>query len=368
MKKLYVIFPFLLLLMYCGTQADKVDKPIKGEWDFQLKKAWETNQLGPHVTDKIRGIQVSKEGKVFMWEQKLLKVIVCNTRGEFLYDFGGKGEGPGEVMDQPASRLFLSDTHVILHESNTGRVHYFLHDGTFEKTLRIKIKQFSYALKTFIDNHRFLFFHSTNYPSKQKTVLGIYNIVTNDVKEIAKMPADRPLKAGNISLNNPDITPTTICTHLNGDKIFYGKNNKYIINMVDLKTNKTFAFGVKGRKGNEIREQTKKTLFEPYPINKTTIKELIEKCPDTTTFYRDILISKSGLIYVFVPNWEKRKSIEIDIFSPSGKYLYHSVIEIPAQYKFYSNLTFNGDELYFTGRDQSDEIKLVKYTITPPVL
>lgn len=75
-----------------------------------------------------------------------------------------------------------------------------------------------------------------------------------------------------------------------------------------------------------------------------------------------------GLIYVFVPGWEKANSFEIDIFSPRGKYIYHSIIQIPDEYSKIRHLTFNYKELYFCAEDKQGEIKLVKFYITPPTM
>lgn len=373
MKKLYFILILSGFLTFCGSRANNIDRPVQGEWDFKLKKAWEISQLGQNVLDRIRGICISKEGKVFLWDSKQLKVFVCNSRGEFLYDFGGKGEGPGEILDKWAARLFLTDNDIILHEINSGRIHYFLHNGTFKETKRILKLKYSRALKTFMAPHRFLFFLSEETANKQENFLGIYDLATDNFTEIARMPEDKPLfvndeKAGNITLHNPDIAAAAICAQFAGEKIFYGKNDEYVIKGVDLKTNETITLSITGRKGRKIRETTKKKIFESYPINKQLIKLLIEKCPDRTNFFNRILINKMGLIYVFVPDWEKKNSYEIDIFSPKGEYLYHSIIKIPDEYTNIRNLTFNYSELYLTAEDKQGESKLVKFHITPPAI
>lgn len=361
-KKLFFLITLSGLLAFCGSQAKNQDKPIHGEWDFKLKKNWETNQLGQSFMESIRGIRVSKDHKLFLWDNKHLKITVCDSLGTFLYDFGGIGEGPGEVMDKAATRLFITDDHIILHETNSCRIHYFLHDGTFKETKRILNPKYSTALKTFVTPHRFLFF---------KDFLGIYNLATDEIKKIAEMPPDKPLSVsteneGNITLHNSDIATATICTQFEGKKVFYGRNDQYRITGTDLETKKTIPFSLTQRKGRKILETTKKKIFESYPLNKKLIKLLIEKCPDRTNFFNRIVINKKGLIYVFIPDWEKKKSFEIDIFSPKGVYLYHSVIKIPDEYSKIRNLTFDYNALYLTAEDQQGEGKLVKFNITPP--
>ncbi len=358
MKQLIFVIILALFLSFCGSGEKNASKPVHGEWDFKLKKDWEINQLGESFFERIREIRVGKDGKVFLLDSKRSKVLVCNSQGTFLYDFGGKGEGPGELMVGYSTRMFIKDKYVIIHEMSGGRIHYFLHDGTIEQTK--KVLKYSGALKTYLAPDRFVFFNN---------VLGIYNMETGDLKEIAELPEDKPLHipVGNdlITLVGPDVAVTTICAQFEGEKIFYGRNDEYVITGVDLKTNETITLSIPGRKGRIISESTKKKRFELYFKDKKSLKMLIAKCPDRTNFFNRIMIDKMGLIYVFVPNWEQKDSFEIDIFSQKGEYLYHSVIEIPDEYTRPRNLTFSGGALYLTARDKEGENKFVKFHISP---
>jgi hypothetical protein len=367
MKTSYFIIILAGLLFLSCSQAKKIDKPIQGEWDFQLKKTWEIGQTGENILARIRGIRVNKEGNIFLWDSKQLKVLVFNSQGKFLYHFVGKGEGPGEAMDLGASKLFLTNKFIILHEINTGRIHYFLHNGVFEKTERILKLKYSHALETFIDSNRFLFSLSDETPGKNENLLGIYDLTTKKYKEITRMPANKPLlQVGSTILHSHDVDTAVICAQFEGKKIFYGKNDKYVITAVDLKTGKTVSFSITGRKGRKISKTTIEKRFKDLPLDKQVVKQLISKCPDRAKFFNRIFINKMGLVYIFVPDWEKENSFELDIFSPGGKYLCHSIIQIPNEFDKIRNLTFNHKELYFTAEDKTGEIKLVKFHITPP--
>ncbi|MCP4214940.1 MAG: hypothetical protein GY765_09795, partial [bacterium] len=195
MKQIYLIVILSVFLSFCGSQVKKSGQPLKGEWDFKLKKAWEIKQLGSHFVEYILRIRINKENKVFLWDRKQLKVFVCNPEGKLLYEFAGAGEGPGEIMDKYATSPYLTPGFIILHETNNGRVHYYLHDGTFVEMKRIGNLKYSHALKTFIDDDRFLFFLSEDEDAegKIKSFLGLYNLKTDEFKEIAKLPADKTL-------------------------------------------------------------------------------------------------------------------------------------------------------------------------------
>lgn len=373
MKKLYFLMVLSGFLCFCGSQTKNIDKPTQGEWDFKLKKAWEIGQFGENVLNGIQGICVNKDGYLFLWDSEQSKVFVCDSRGTLLNQFGGKGEGPGEIMDKWATLLFLTDKYVVLHEVNTGRIHYFLHNGEFKTTKKILKKKYARSLKTFIDPDQFLFFLSEDTPGENENILGIYNLSNTNYEVITKMPGDSPLtvndeKAGNITWQSPDVSVVTICAQFEGEKIFYGRNNEYAIKGVDIKTKQTISFSITGRKGREISKATKEKRFENLPIDKQLVKLLIEKCPDRTMFFNRLFIDKMGLLYVFIPDWEKDNSFEIDIFSPDGKYLYHSIIRIPDEYSRIRNLTFNQNDLYFSAEDVNGEIKLVKFNISSPTM
>lgn len=371
MNKLFMIILLSMFLSFCGSKTEDTGKPIHGEWDFQLKKIWETNQIGSHPVDKIHTIGVNKDGKIFLWEGKQLKVLVCNADGTFLSEFGRRGEGPGEFMDPWATRMFLREDKVILHESNKARIHIYAQDNSFIETKKLIKRKYSHALKTFLTPYRFLFFLANKDEDKDKSLLGIYDLSTGKIEEIATLPGDKPLYAedkgaGNISLVLPDVAPTTVITQLDGKKIFYGRNNEYVIKRLDLDTKKTFTISLTGREGNKISDASLKKRFEVSYIQKPLQKKLMEQCPKRTNFFNRILVRENGLIYVFVPDWEKKNTYEIDIFSPEGKYLYHSILKMPAEYSRVRRLTFSGNHIYFVADDKEGESKLVKYQITSP--
>jgi hypothetical protein len=225
MKKLYFIVVLSGLLYFCGSQAKNIDKPTQGEWDFKLKKAWEIGQIGEDVLVGIRGIGVNKEGNLFLWDGRQSTVFVCNSQGQLLYHFGSRGEGPGEVLDKWSTRLFLTDKHIILHEVNTGRIHYFSDNGEFEKTEKILKLKYARALKTFIDPDRFLFFLAEEPSDKPENILGIYDLSTKNYEVITRMPGNKPLsvndeKAGNITLHDHDVAAAVICAQFEKKKYF----------------------------------------------------------------------------------------------------------------------------------------------------
>ena len=365
-----------MLFCFWNLSASHVknsDKPIGGEWDFKLKKAWEVGQMGDKLLVRVRGIGINEKGHIFLWESKQFKVFVFDTKGKLLREFGeGFGEGPGEVMDQWATSLYLTKDIAILHEVNTGRVHYFAHSGKFHQTRKVSKLELSHTLQTFIDKNSFLFTLSRK-SKENRNFMGIYNLSTQTHRELTNILPNQPItvtdkNAGNLTLAYPDISTSIICTQQNGEHVYYGRNNKFTINALNLKTNQNTSFSITGRKGRKIPQGVKEKKLNYSNLDKRLKKKILKQTPNQTTLFNRIHVNKMGLIYVFIPNWQKENAFEIDIFSPKGKYLYHSIIQLPSQYSSIRNLTFNLNELYLTAEDEEQDLKLIKYTITPPQL
>ena len=244
----------------------------------------------------------------------------------------------------------------------------FSHDGKYQQTRKILINKYGNYIKTYIDADNFLFF-SSEEDNKKENLLGTYNLITNRLKKITTLLKDKTfyVEDYNLTLPDRDVLATTIFTYNKG-KILFGRNDKYLINILDMKTKKTTSFSIIGRKGNKFTKQSKQKNFsflKSY-LKKKHIKQLVRNCPDRLTYFSKIIVDKKGLIYVFVPDFEKENSYDLDIFSPQGKYLYHSIIKIPEEFNRISNLSINGNSIYCKAEDESGEIKLVKFFITQP--
>lgn len=368
MKIFYILIYLILFGLLSFGQIKNPDKPIRGEWDFNLKEAWVVSNAGHNLLAKVAGIVVNKDEKVFVWDNKQFKVFVYNKNGDFLYDFAKKGEGPGEVMDGGNTSMFLLKKYIILHEGNKGRINYFSFDGKYTQTRIISKHKYGNELKTYIDVNHFLFF-SSEEENKKEDLLGIYNIITNNLKKITTLPKDDTfyIEKYNLTLHSPIALPTTLFAYDRG-KIYFGRSDKYLINILDIEKNTTTSFSIIGREGNKFTKQSKMKNFsflKSY-LNKKHMKQLIKNCPDKLTYFTKIQVDINRLIYVFVPNVEKKKSYHMDIFSMDGRYLYKSIIKIPEKFNRISNLTICGNSIYCKAEDKSGEIKILKFFISVP--
>jgi hypothetical protein len=72
------------------------------------------------------------------------------------------------------------------------------------------------------------------------------------------------------------------------------------------------------------------------------------------------------LITIHLTDVANKTVQEIDIFSPAGKYLFHSDIQLPEGFKRVTPLFIKGNSLIVFVEDEDGEQKLVKFQIETP--
>ncbi len=163
----------LLTLSLClsGDVVENPDKPLQGEWDFALHKVWELNGAGEDVFVQANTIRVDDEGRVYVLELKLSKIFVFDKDGNFLYAFGKKGEGPGEV--RMAYTFFLVGDKVIIPDM--GKINYFDKKGTY---IESKIAGSMVFPRFFLDEKSFIYVKETREAKRSSDRLEIINLDT----------------------------------------------------------------------------------------------------------------------------------------------------------------------------------------------
>ena len=85
---LLLVILFNLLVFNLDAEVKNEDKPLKGEWDFQLQKIWEVASAGDDILVGTRILQVDDEGKtcgnVYLLDLKYYKFFVFSSDGEYL--------------------------------------------------------------------------------------------------------------------------------------------------------------------------------------------------------------------------------------------------------------------------------------------
>jgi hypothetical protein len=368
MKKPVFLLTLLILaaLIYPDHEVKNRDKPLKGNWDFKLKKVWEINRVGDDVIGRVAQIMVNEEGILYVNDRGVINYIL-DQNGKFVKRFGKKGEGPGEIVDQRGS--FLVKDMVII--SDRTRLYYFTRDGKFLKT--VKNNYFNRTPIIFINENEFFSapYSIVDSPGGIGKVSKI-NLKTGEKTVIDEFSIFKGGKArsgrGIVVWIAGELAPVMTMAYGN-NKLYYGMNNSYKINVADLKGKKLNTFSVE-RKKIRISARAKKDLFSPSELPKEVMKKLIDSHPHELTYFSYIEIH-DPFVYVFLTVFDPPYQQEIDIFSLDGKYQYRSCIRFDKNLSISSPDFSNGviikkDYLYVVLEDEEGDIKIVKYKITVP--
>lgn len=363
----------LASLAFPLSEVKNQDKPLKGNWDFKPEKVWSLSKVGDELFANPRQVMAADDGTVYVYDNKNKRYYIFNSSGELLKAFGKQGEGPGEIKRIQSANFFLVKDKMII--ADIDRLHYFSKDGVFIKS---KINQ--NLLKRpvcFLNEDLFIsypfaipFTEDTtgkiikyHLKSKQETVIGQFKVFRGGTDRRSSEQRPTVVVMG--------ITPMLILNRYN-DRLYYGTNDSYVINIADLDGKKISSFRLE-RKVKDISGKALIRRFSSLPQKPPpdVIEAIVKTLPREHTFFTRIEIH-SGLIYVFVPDLEEPNHQQIDIFSPDGKYLYRSDIKPDDNLTIirspFNNLFIKKDFLYIALEDETGDIMVARYKIMLPGL
>jgi len=129
---LIIIFFNFLYLPSCKNEAKL---SIKLEKKFSLKGDGNTNFYEPG------GIAVDKDGNIYVADSGNERIVIFNSKGEFIKSFGRKGQGPGEFLSPWQIAIYNNELYVYDWGRNIQKFHL---DGQY-------ISGFSLRGGTFLD-------------------------------------------------------------------------------------------------------------------------------------------------------------------------------------------------------------------------
>lgn len=251
----------VLLLLWFSLSPEVVnkDKPLKGQWDFKLKKVWEIDQAGDEFFGNLNTLLVSADGFIYVRDNKNHKTYIFNTEGKYLKFFAPRGEGPGEVKYNMSSYL-AGDTFII---ADFDKLHFFKKDGSFIKSVR---NMFLRRRPAFFINEKEFVAAPINVfqrPDRKGTITKV-NLVTSKESVISEFQV---FTGGDVRYgqNGPRrliiiFGLTTLMTVGRGSgKLYYGISNTYKINVTDLEGKPLYSFSVE-------RKNSFFPAYEIYPM------------------------------------------------------------------------------------------------------
>jgi hypothetical protein len=371
-KLLYQVITLLVLYSWLtGVTVKNPDKPEKGQWEFNPKKVWQLDAIDNDVLFRVEGMKIDQKGNLYIAESKNMKFYVLDPNGKSITSFGTKGQGPGEL--QYIGRFYLQDNYLISPEM--VKIHYFSTKGEFIKD--VKTAKWLNS-KLFIDENQLIVL--SYFPFRVKNnpnYIELYNLKTNTSKKLIELKLKEGFlryEKGGIRLAiyvNKTVPELFMTSHYK--TLLYGNSSQYQIDKIDLTGKKLLSFSIEERKKNPVSKITKRKHVEKnsritfeYPQN--VVDDLLETIPNESPYFYQILVGAKGEIYVLLIDLDNSNQQAVDVFSPEGKYLYHSVINLSNDFEYIRNLaiSFVNSELFVFGDNKEDERQLVKYKINLP--
>lgn len=363
MKKNLILFIMLILIIYCPLFPEVVnpDKPLKGDWDLKAEKVWEISGYGkkPMAIPKIGCI--SDDGTICIYDFKYRLHFVVDSSGKYKTSFGKRGEGPGEVR-YPRNYYSVKNKFIIFDQP---KLHYFLTDGTFLKSIPIGSR---------FDPPQ-LFINENVYISyRERGTAGTFSYVyikegnQNIIKKIH--PSDGELSESTqgklITVIIPGLSPRIVTAFDEKNKrLYYGKSDIYLLNICDIKGNIIEKFSLQREKIKFTKKMINRLSGGERRMFRRDYNKLISKFP-CLTYFQKIQIEK-GLVFVYViyfgNSWEDQ---QIDVFSIDGRYLYRTLFKPTKGNKIVNEVFIQNGHLYSILENRDGEQKLVKYKITLP--
>jgi hypothetical protein len=379
MKHIITFFSlvFFMVGFLCPAVVTNPDKPLNGNWDFKYEKIWEIEGYGDEPLAMVHKFVVHDNGDIYLFDRQHFTFFVLDQNGKLKFSFGRKGEGPGEIKFM-LNFFMVGDTLVV---SDMGKIHYFGLDGKFKKSVPTT-STIGVAPLLFIDENRLVKTRIVPDLNAAPEALEIFNLTANTSLYLEGEPVPADKKQANrgimvlISIGSGEVErkPDFVAGKI-GDKLFWGKNDTYLLKACDWSGKEQFAFSIEGRKRNKITQEYKEKAVSRMnfrtnggPSPEEIKKQLIKSFPDESTYFSQVEAGNNGLIYVYVSDAVRENGQEIDIFSSTGKYLYHAAIAFPGAARILANgVVFKGDFLYLVIEQESGDLSFQKYRIkTPP--
>jgi len=352
------------------------DAPAMGPWEFAPEEEWGLDRLGEYPLDMVGDIHVDDDGTLFLLDRGSATVIVLDPDGNVLRSFGGHGDGPR--LENPRD-LFLTPgyVHVLDIGRSRDRIKSYDKSGNYVETSDLEQ---GVSPRLFIDDDRYLAVRTGPDVLKRPTheLLEILSLKGKTGPVLAKLPADDKLvletmaPMGRLILLEDDVNlfPRLI-VHLDGDMLYLGRSDRYLVKKIDLGGGEQLAFSNVGRKREMLPRDYAASLAERTKVagkelTGETKERFLAGIPERQVFFTKIAADENGLIYVFTPDITDTGTQGLDIFSQEGRYLYHASVVLPGGAKRIRPLEFEGGRLYALVRSEQGTTRLIKYGIRPP--
>ncbi|UCC40148.1 MAG: hypothetical protein JSV96_01435 [Candidatus Aminicenantes bacterium] len=370
MKTRKLVLIIFLLSFFFLANIQNPDKPLKGEWDFKLKKIWEIDRAGDDVFGRPFSLMATEDGILYVYDTANKINYIFDKDGNFIRAFAKSGQGPGEIIGQEFTHYVNGKVYI----PAMNGINLFTKDGVYIQT----VKQEGRPLdpRIFLSNDEIISAPKTAvFLPEGKGKIIRKNIKTGDEAVISEFSVQDWGMAHSrgrvIDMISIGFSPLMTLGYSEG-RLYWGMSSSYKINVTDLSGKKISSFSLK-RKSKKVSNRFKKKYFKSPNFPDEMLAQIADSFPDRLTFFHRIEVHK-GLVYVFVPDVDleskSAKIKQIDIFSPDGKFLYCAYIKFEKNrhhlFSPLNNLVIKNKHLYAVLMDEDDNVLIAKYKLSLP--
>jgi hypothetical protein len=292
----------------------------------------------------ISSIAVRDDGAIYILDSKECRISAFDAQGRFLFSFGKKGQGPGELAG-PISLSLTPSKEILVEDALSRRLAFFAFDGKF---LRHQSTAEGMALAGLVMDARGRIVARTMNFADGKIGFDI-KTVDRDLKPLKSLARVDLAKMGQGKMDPLSGAPGLLVAPDVRGNIFLGNPRGYAISVFDfegrlLRTMEREYDPVPV--GEEDEEEILKMAGQATATGGFNLKEMI-LFPDFFPAYRNFIVHPDGTLLVLTFEKSKiKKENFYDIFDPDGRY----VFRFSSAVNFYS---WQGDRLY--GVEENEE-------------
>jgi len=370
MKKLRLALILFLSAAFFQAAVVNPDRPRKGDWDFRLEKVWEIDKAGDDLLGRPFSLTATEDGFLYVFDTAHRTNFVFDKDGKFVRAFARSGQGPGEVQGQELIHYVNGKVYI----PAPNGIHVYTKDGVYIQTLRPEGA---------LDNVR-AFVNENEIISAPMTAVflpdGKGQIIRKNIKTgEEKVVSGFSLQDWGMAQSGENVvdivavgfSPLMIVGYAE-NRLYWGMNTSYMINVTDLGGKKVNTFSVK-RESKKVSDKFKREYFKNPNLPEEMLNQIVAGLPNEISFFHRIEVH-GGLVYVFVPDVDLETRMarlkQLDIFSPEGEYLYRARIEFEKDrrplFSPLNNLVIQNGHLYAVLTDDEENVHIAKYRIALP--
>ncbi len=130
-------------LLSCTAATDSADPAIDRPLDSEFEELYRVGVMDGEsweMLGRVAAVSFDERGRLYIFDttggilSSGLRVLVFDSNGGFLHQFGEEGEGPGE-LNRPSTQVVMRDGSVVIGDVGARGYHLFNPDGEFVRTV-----------------------------------------------------------------------------------------------------------------------------------------------------------------------------------------------------------------------------------------